>query len=228
MTYVLHLKLGDEWILNQGSEHPVRLRLVGALADSLFQGELLMSEKNFIRLFPDQQGFRFFLLDVAPENIAEVTALLEERLSDFGFDVLSTAERLASFHRVENTYLSTFQTLGGLGLVMGTLGLATVLLRNVLERRRELALLRAVGYKPAHFTVLVMAENALLLFFGLLTGTVCALVAIGPALLSRGGHLPAFSLGLLLPAVVVTGMAASALAVATVIRSPLLAALRAE
>jgi ABC-type lipoprotein release transport system permease subunit len=228
MTYVLHLKLGDEWILNQDSERPVRLRLVGALADSLFQGELLMSEKNFIRLFPDQQGFRFFLLDVAPENVNEATAFLEDRLSDFGFDVLSTAERLASFHRVENSYLSTFQTLGGLGLIMGTLGLVTVLLRNVLERRRELALLRAVGYKPAHFTVLVMAENALLLFFGLLTGTVCALIAIGPALLSRGGHMPAFSLGLLLPAVVVTGMAASALAVATIIRSPLLAALRAE
>ena len=39
---------------------------------------------------------------------------------------------------MENTYLSTFQTLGGLGLVLGTFGLAAVLLRNVLERRREL------------------------------------------------------------------------------------------
>jgi ABC-type lipoprotein release transport system permease subunit len=58
-----------------------------------------------------------------------------------------TEERLANFHRVENTYLSTFQMLGGLGLILGTLGMAAVLLRNVLERRRELALLRAVGLR---------------------------------------------------------------------------------
>ena len=69
----------------------------------------------------------------------------------FGGDATSTAERLARFHRVENTYLSTFQTLGGLGLLLGTVGLATVLLRNVLERRRELALLAAVGYRPEPF-----------------------------------------------------------------------------
>ena len=53
---------------------------------------------------------------------------------DFGADATGTAERLAQFHRVENTYLSTFQALGGLGLILGTMGLATVLLRNVLER----------------------------------------------------------------------------------------------
>ena len=53
--------------------------------------------------------------------------------------------------------------LGGLGLVLGTLGLGAVLLRNVLERRRELALLRALGYRRADFFAMVMAENILLL-----------------------------------------------------------------
>jgi len=33
---------------------------------------------------------------------------------------------------VENTYLATFQALGGLGLLLGALGLAVVLLRSVL------------------------------------------------------------------------------------------------
>ena len=61
----------------------------------------------------------------------------------------SAVERLAAFHRVENTYLSTFQALGGLGLLLGTVGLSAIMFRNVLERRRELALLRAVGYDAA-------------------------------------------------------------------------------
>ena len=76
---------------------------------------------------------------------------------------MTTTDRLAEFHRVENTYLSTFQALGGLGLLLGTVGLGAVLLRNALERRRELALLEAVGYRRGHFLLMAVAENTLLL-----------------------------------------------------------------
>ncbi len=228
LTYVLHLKLGDELTVSAGDGAPIRLRVVAALADSVFQGELLMSETNFKKLFPDQEGYRFFLIDGAPEKSSEIAAALEDKLSDFGFDAIGTEEKLATFHRVENTYLSTFQTLGGLGLLLGTLGLATVLLRNVLERRRELALMRAVGYRSSHLSLIVIAENALLLGCGLLTGVLCALLAIIPALVARGGRLSGVSLGLLLLAVLLTGLAASLVAVRAVIRSPLLPALRTE
>jgi len=228
LTYVLHLKLGDEFVLHRQSG-PVRLRVVGSLADSILQSELVMSEKNFLRLFPEQEGYRFFLIDTpAPDQSSAIATTLEDRLSDFGFDVVPTSERLANFHRVENTYLSTFQMLGGLGLLLGTLGMAAVLLRNVLERRRELALLRAVGYNSSHFTLMVIAENALLLFGGLITGTVCALLAIAPVFFERGGRLPNISLGLLLAGVLISGLTASLIATWAALRSPLLPALRAE
>lgn len=227
MTYVLHRKLGEEIVVSRSNGEAVRLRLVAALADSIFQSELLVSEASFLRAFPEQGGYSFFLLEVAPEAASVAAGVLEEQLSDFGFDAVSTSERLASFHRVENTYLSTFQTLGGLGLVLGTLGLATVLLRNVLERRRELALLRAIGYNPGHFALMVITENALLVICGLATGALSALVAIGPALISRGGHVPALSMWLLL-SVFVTGLFASLAATVAALRTPLLPALRAE
>ena len=83
------------------------------------------------------------------EQAAALAGIVEKELQPFGVDAVSTTERLAAFHRVENTYLSTFQALGGLGLLLGTIGLAAVMFRNVLERRRELALLRAVGYDAA-------------------------------------------------------------------------------
>ena len=228
LAYVLHLKLGEDFVFQQGDQ-PIHLRVVAALEDSLFQSELLISENNFIRLFPDQQGYRFFLIDLAdPNRTAEATAMLEDRLADDGFDVQSTAERLASFHRVENTYLSTFQSLGALGLILGTIGLAAVLLRNVLERRQELALMRAVGYNTQHFVLMIIAENALLLFAGVFTGSVCALLAIAPVLMSRHGGVSIVSLGLLLLAVLVSGLVASIAATWTTVRLPLLATLKAE
>ena len=222
LNYVLHLKVGEDFVMENGQ----RLRVVAALKDSIFQSELLMSDKNFVRLFPSEQGYRYFLID-APQGTAAAT-VLEDRLSDFGFDAQSTEERLASFHRVENTYLSTFQLLGGLGLALGTLGMAAVLLRNVLERRRELALMRAVGYNSSHFAVMVITENVLMLCLGLAVGFVCALLAIAPVLYERGGKAPNISLGLLLLAILISGATASLAATIAALRSPLLPALRSE
>ncbi|HEX5876415.1 MAG TPA: ABC transporter permease, partial [Pyrinomonadaceae bacterium] len=228
LNYVLHLKVGEEMVIDH-TTGPLRLRIVAALSDSIFQSELLMSEQNFLRLFPGQEGYRMFLLDTANvQSPVAVQPLLEERLSDFGFDVVSTDERLATFHRVENTYLSTFQMLGGLGLALGTLGMAAVLLRNVFERRKELALLRAVGYNSSHFAAMVITENVLMLLCGLAVGFICALLAIAPVLFERGGRLPNLSLGLLLLAVLVSGATASLVATLAALRSPLLPALRAE
>ena len=228
LTYALHVGVGDDFVLNRDTDHPITLRIVAALSDSILQRELVIAENRFERVFPDYDGYRFFLVEASREQVGEVAAALEDRLADFGFDAVSTAERLASFHRVNNTYLATFQTLGGLGLVLGTFGLGAVLLRNVLERRRELALLRAVGYNARHLSLLVLAENAFLLFAGLIAGTTCALVAIAPAWLERGGGLPLGSLTVLLVLVMAAGLSASLAATVAAVRSPLLRALRTE
>ena len=223
MTYVLHLKLGEEFELDG-----FRYRIVAALQDSLFQGELLISEANFLRLFPYAEGYRFFLLDAPEGRAEEVTRTLEEALSDYGFDIQPTSAHLAGFHRVENTYLATFRALGGLGLMLGTVGLAAVLMRNVLERRRELALLRAVGYRPRHVRVMVVAENLFLLAMGLAAGALCAAVAVAPAVAVRGGHVPVVSLSVLLALVMAAGTTASVIATAAALRSSVLDALRSE
>jgi putative ABC transport system permease protein len=223
MTYVLHRKLSEEFELDG-----VRFRIVAALQDSLFQGELIVSEANFLRLFPDTAGYRFFLVNAPPGKEEETTRGLEEALSDYGFDVQSAPARLAAFHRVENSYLETFRALGALGLLLGTVGLLAVVMRNVLERRRELALLRAVGYRPRDLAVMVLAENLFLLVVGLGTGAVCAAVAVAPAASARGGHLPVRSLGVLLALVLATGMLASLAATLAAMRSGVLDALRSE
>ncbi len=228
MTYVLHKKLGDDVVAAHGGA-PVRLRLVAALSDSIFQGELLMSDARFIAAFPEQQGYRVLLVDAPADRASQIGATIERTAGDLGADAVSTRDRLAEFHAVENTYLSTFQTLGGLGLLVGTIGLAAVLLRNVLERRRELALLRAVGYGPRHLFAILLAENAMLLIWGLAAGTLSAIVAIAPAALERGARLPLTPSGAaLILAVLAAGLLSSALATRAALGWPLVAALRSE
>jgi putative ABC transport system permease protein len=231
LQYVLHAKVGDVFSMDIGAERPLELQFVAAIADSVLQGELLMSEENFVRLFPSQQGYRLFLID-APVTTAEAAGrfagVLEKELTTFGFDAVTTVERLEAFHRVENTYLSTFQSLGGLGLLLGTIGLAAVMFRNVLERRRELALLRAVGYDRRRVSQMILAEAILLLGAGLGAGVLSALLAVVPAWTGGSGGGPGMMLGVLLAGVIIAGLLSSVVATRAALGGRMLDALRAE
>jgi putative ABC transport system permease protein len=228
LAYVLHKKLGEEIEIPSDGGSPVRLRIVAALSDSIFQSELIVAESRFVQAFPQQSGWRVFLIEAPEQELAELPELLEESLRDYGFDITTTASRLATFHRVENTYLSTFQSLGALGLLLGTAGLGAVLFRNVLERRRELALLEAIGWPQRSVRGLVLRENLVLLLGGLTAGALCALLAIAPVIARRGFTSDALSLVWLLIAIAGAGFLACWAAARTAMRLPLMSSLRSE
>ena len=229
LMYVLHLGVGDDFTFLPGRTcRPSRLRIVGALADSFLQSELIIGEPAFVRLFPKHEGYRVWMIETAPGQEAGVTTHLEDRLSDFGLDVSDTHQRWAAYHQVENTYLATFQALGSLGLLLGTVGLGAVLARNVLERRREIGLLRAVGSSPADVRGMVLSEGMALVTGGLLLGAGCAVVAILPALRDRAQSLPLASLGGLLIAVFVTGTVASLFAIRLTSKTSIVEAIKSE
>lgn len=239
LQYSLHKGVGDTIDVSGGAgDGGATLRIVGMFDGAVFQGQLLMSAANFDRVFPTEKGgSQYFLIDVAfdpekslAENRAvadEVAALLESKIGR-GFDTQFVSERLESFLAVQNTYLSTFLALGGLGLLLGTFGLATVMLRNVFERRGELALMRAIGFRNSSLAWLVLVENTLLLAWGLVAGTVSALTAMLPHLLTTGADVPWGMGGEVLAAIFLAGTAAAFLAVTEALRTPVLATLRGE
>jgi putative ABC transport system permease protein len=228
LTYVFHKSLGDEIAIERTGGPPVRLRVVATLSHSIFQSEVIVADQQFVRLFPQNEGSRVWLVVAPPARMTEIARMLEERLSDFGLEASDTAERLRAYQRVENTYLSTFQALGALGLVLGTFGLGAVLLRNILERQREIALLQAVGYSPGHVRWMILSETTLLVLLGLALGVACALLAVQPALARQGGAAPVALVGGGFVAVVLAGAIASMVAASVALRLPLLASLKAE
>jgi putative ABC transport system permease protein len=236
LQYSLHKGVNATISVPNDEAPEFKLKVVGMLDGSVFQGVLLMSRANFQKLYPDRSGYQYFLIETPSGESAEntrstakaVSQLLESRLNDFGFDSERVVDRLADFLAVQNTYLLTFQTLGGLGLLLGTLGLSTVMLRNVLERRSELALLRAVGFRTGGIAGLVLCENAALLVWGLFCGTASALLAMAPHLSSIGSTVPYLAIGWILGGVMGIGMLSALYAVMAAVRTPILATLRAE
>jgi hypothetical protein len=204
--YILKLALGGTLPITDQNGRSRRLRLVATLAGSMLQSELLMSEANFRPLFPFQSGAGVVLVEVDANHAAEIRRRLSQELDSFAVTVESTSDRLAAYRQVANTYLSTFLTLGSLGLLLGTVGLAVVLLRSLVERRSELALLSAVGFPPARRLGLVLGENVSLLIVGLLAGTACALVGVLPAVVSAGRTIRLSGLLAALAAVLLSGL----------------------
>ena len=149
VTWMLHLGLGATITVQDERGRPVKLRMVGMLSGSVLQGGLIIAEREFVQLWPSIGGYSFFLIDTPLEKSRPLEQALERDLGDYGFDATSTTGKLADYMAVENTYLSTFQTLGGLGPhARHRRSGARSCLRNVWERRRrELALLQAVGFR---------------------------------------------------------------------------------
>jgi ABC-type antimicrobial peptide transport system permease subunit len=228
IQWALGRKVGD--ILEDVDEtgRPFKLRLVGSIANSLLQGSLLIDEATFMQRFPGISGHRMFLIDAPSDRAAMISTRLTRALSDFGLEVTPAAQRLAAFNAVQNTYLGTFQVLGGLGLLLGSAGLGVVVLRHVLERRGELAVLTAVGFTRPALTRLLLIEHTALLGAGLGLGIVAALLAVLPAAMAPGAHGPPGSLWITLGAVLVNGFLWTWVATALALRGRLLDALRNE
>ena len=206
LMWQLKVGLGDALDYVDERGRPFQVRIVGALADSVLQGELLVSATNFEARYPSQGGYRRFLVDVAPERAGEVRDLLTSALSDVGLELEPTAERLEAFHAVQNTYLSLFQVLGALGLLLGSVGLGLVVLRNTQERRGELALLQALGFRRARLRRLALAEYGRLLVLGLGIGVAASLLAVVPLLGDPTADAPLVRLALLSAGILASGM----------------------
>jgi hypothetical protein len=228
IQWALGKKVGDTLDYTDERGRTFKLRLVGGLVNSILQGSLIIDEEEFIRRFPTESGYRMFLVDVPSNSLEAAGTELSRGLRDMGMELTPTVQRLAEFNAVQNTYLSTFQALGGLGLILGTIGLGVVVLRNVLERRGELALLLAVGFRKRALKWLVVSEHGALLALGLGVGVVAAAVAVLPSLLAPGAHVPVAFLGLVLAAVLVTGALSTWVATAIALRGKLVNALRGE
>jgi ABC-type antimicrobial peptide transport system permease subunit len=201
LQYSLQRKLGDTLVYQGESGRSFRLVLTGTLNNTIFQGNILVADTFFRVYFPSSGGTRIMLVDAPQTKQSRVTEILSQSLIDYGIDITPTSQRLATFNTVTNTYLTVFMALSGLGFIIGTIGLGIVLLRNVYERRKELALLLALGYRQRQILKLVFLENLYLLVAGWGIGMLAAFVGILPSLVSptfdlQGGFILLLTVGI--------------------------------
>ena len=166
----------------------VRCRIVGLLEPGILQGLILIGENDFTRVFPSQSGYTMALVDMprpsagVPEFASrdQTEQALAAAWADFGVRLESTQDRLSRLFAVQNTFLAGFQSLGTIGLFLGTVGVAAVGIQGVFERRNTLAILLAMGFRRRRLGMVLWLESMILVALGILLGGMSGFLATIP------------------------------------------------
>ncbi|MEN8118514.1 MAG: ABC transporter permease, partial [Bacteroidota bacterium] len=201
----LGMKVGDVLLYQNELGDTLRLKLIAGTKPSIFQGFVLISNKHFLKNYPTSSGSNIFLVEGEPANETAIGEELQSVFRDYGWEMESTAKRLVEFYSVTNTYLSIFLALGALGLILGTIGLAVILARTILERRREIAVMQAVGFSTNSIFKILIGEYSILLVAGVLIGFVTAVVATLPAFMSANSDASLSTVALVVALILING-----------------------
>jgi putative ABC transport system permease protein len=188
VVWIFGKGLGGTIPITDEHGNAVRLRIVAILHDSVFQGSVFISEGSMKRLYPTLSQYNMFLFRLhrgwtgegagtngasgagagAPENgsAANVAAALESSLSGYGFSARPVSDLVRDLIRVDLAYVSMLQAMLAAGLLIGTLGFAAKVARETIERRFELGVLRAVGFRRGQIARLLVQENVFIFLLG--------------------------------------------------------------
>ena len=226
LQWGLKISPGDTIILKSESGQPLNVIIAAGLKSSVFQGFVIIGADNFDRFYPSVPGSSIFLVAGNPELTDSYQKVLKERFANYGFSVMPASDRLASFFEVTNTYLSVFTILGAFGMFLGVAGLGFILCA-IITIEREFALMIASGYSIRSLRRMVLREQIQVLFAGVFTGVVSALIATSPSIKSSS-EIPWVFLLLMILSVFLTGFIALGISVRTIKNVTLISSLRKE
>ena len=176
-----HVKVNHVW-----------LDVVGVLADrdlsaDKFEGVQLGIESNrvFVPLASAQARFRyqpledeidrFWLRLTQPEQVAPgarvVAAVLDQRHAGVNDYALVVPAQLFSQHQqTQRIFRIVMAAIAAVSLLVGGIGIMNIMLANVLERRREIGLLRALGARRSDIVAQFLRETSVICALGALLG----------------------------------------------------------
>jgi putative ABC transport system permease protein len=113
---------------------------------------------------------------VAGADAVDVAAVITGRYVRQGAEADTIRQVLSDFISVQNQFFRIFQGYLGLGLLVGVAGLGVVMVRAVRERRREIGVLRALGFQSRTVRRSFVLESAFVALEGTVIGVSLALV----------------------------------------------------
>jgi putative ABC transport system permease protein len=160
--------------LSGGKE--AELTVVAVLEAFSFNYGVYTSRENLVPVWPSAAIATTYLFRL--NEGVDATAVADNLDSAFvnnGMEATSIQELLDESSRTSFAINSLLQGFMSLGLVVGVAALGVISTRAVVERRHEIGVLRAIGYKRGTVQLSFLLESSLVALLGVLIGTVLGL-----------------------------------------------------
>lgn len=169
------IKPGDEVPVEVfGRQVPVRIAAL--VVDYTSGGASLHVRRDAARTLFGMQSADILLVTAADGRAAALREPLERISADHSMIIRSFGEVRRFVDGIVSGVVGSLWAILGLGFVVGSLGVANTVTMNVLEKKRTLGLLRAVGMTRGQVTRMVVLESILLGATGGIIGLVAGIV----------------------------------------------------
>ena len=180
---------GDTLLLADGAGRTARVEVVAILNGVYFEG-IVSSDRLLQDRFGITTGTLAFIKVTETAEPTQVSIILRRDYLQYKLQTLVIPVLVADFLEVGNAFLALFQGFLGLGLVVGIAGLGIISIRSVVERRREIGMLRALGFRRSMVLQAFLLENSYITLVGIVIGVVLG-INLGYAISqSPGSQLP--------------------------------------
>jgi hypothetical protein len=151
----------------------------GSNTNSIVPG--LIASRATLDLLTNTAPGALLLLGAAPgQDVGALARDLQRATLTEGADVITTRALLADDIATSYGIVNFIILLMRVGLLVGVASLGAVALRAVVERRRSIGMLRAIGYQPAQVLAGLLAETLAVATAGLAVGVAAAYALGGP------------------------------------------------
>ena len=170
-------QIGDNITLRNKTGVMQQKQIIGLLNQS-FIGGVYMSRDTAAQEFNITANSLFFLDTVEGADDEEIAKELEREFIANGFQPLVLSTLIEQITSTMYMFFDLFSGYMGLGLIVGIAGLGIISLRAVHERRLEIGMMRAIGFKRKMIRYAFLIENSFITVMGILMGSILG-IAIG-------------------------------------------------
>ncbi|MFN0096195.1 MAG: FtsX-like permease family protein [Dehalococcoidia bacterium] len=172
-------------LLNRTTGTLTEVTVIGQSADSAsnFWPGLLVEKGLVERTFPDAKGQTFFLALKPGVDAEKYAKQLEASLLQA--EAESLQDIIDENQAISRTFLDMFQGFLALGLLVGIAALGVISFRAVVERRQQIGMLRAIGYKRSMVQLSFLLESMFIAISGIVLGLILG-VAFAATLFTSG------------------------------------------
>ena len=155
---------------------PATLTVIGILDDEIGSLFGLYAREDAVLgptgIYPEAATTSYFVRVADPDRADPIAKDVEAALLYNGVQAVSIRDELEEFQEQSTGFLYIIQGFMGLGLLVGIAAVGVIAFRNVVDRRQQIGMLRALGFQRNTVALSFLIETTFIVGMGVLSGTI--------------------------------------------------------